>query len=113
MPSMSQMTMLAGGTRSRDQVHAAPARSAVDRVVDDRLDLRTDVLDAARRERLDDKAAQRVWSGGSCVAPAAHRAINRLVQRFRPEAARDAGDVILAEPFVAQHQRRVGIAADG
>ena len=90
----------------------AARRHPVDDLVDDRLNARAHVLDAARGESAYHQAAQAAMVGRILLQhPVAHAAIDRLVENLRPEAPAHAADEILAEALVAQDRSDVGMPA--
>src|SRR6185312_7674019 len=95
-----------------DHVHRAVGLDAVDRSVDDRLDARPHVGDAARGEGLDHEAAQAGVIGRVLAQhPQAHMAQHRLLHRVVAVTRADAAGVILPELLVAQDDGDVGMAA--
>ncbi|MGY4481491.1 hypothetical protein ACVWWR_000682 [Bradyrhizobium sp. LM3.2] len=95
-----------------DQVHVAAVDHGVDGLVDDLLDARPHVLDAAGGEGLHDETAQAGVVGRiSLQHPVAHAAEDRLLHDLLTIAALGTLDEILAEALVAHHEADIGVAA--
>ncbi len=90
-----------------------PGHHAVERLIDDLLNARAHVLDAARREGLHHQSPQPGMVRGVLLQhPMPHRAVDRLVEHRGAVAPGHAADIVLAEALVAQDGTRLGVAAD-
>src|SRR4029077_20596588 len=95
-----------------DQVHAAAGFDAVDDPVDDLLNARAHILDAAGRKGAHHEPTQAGVVGRILLQhPVAHAAVDRLLENLRAVAPAHPAGKILAETLIAQDGGDVGMPA--
>ena len=95
-----------------DEIHVTARLDAIDDLIDNLLNARAHVLDPLGGKGPYHQTPQAPMIGRILLQhPAAHAAIDRLLENLRPVAPGHAADEILAEAFVAKDRGNIGVPA--